>query len=280
VAKRITFIKDQLSQVHRHRQLHRDHRRERNAPIIALVGYTNAGKSTLLNSMSGAEVLAEDKLFATLDPTTRRIELNDGRQALLTDTVGFINKLPTLVIAAFRATLEEIAEASVLIHVLDVTHPNAREHAETVNHVLEEIGVDDKPVVVALNKIDRCGHGGVPTLDELIESLPLVGTKVPISAQQRLGFEELRTAVTAAIDTEREIAEVTLKIPYAASHLVERFYRVAAVSDIQHDDVGTTVTGRIASYDLDLFANYLVSEPVIERAITPLATRQEADSAA
>jgi GTP-binding protein HflX len=279
-AKRITFIKEQLSQVHRHRQLHRDHRRERNAPIVALVGYTNAGKSTLLNAMSGADVLAEDKLFATLDPTTRRIEVNDGRAALLTDTVGFINKLPTLVIAAFRATLEEIAEASVLVHVLDVTHPNVVEHARTVNHVLEEIGVDDKPVVIALNKIDRCGHGGVPPLAELVKSLGIIGTMVPISAQQRLGFEELRTAVSDAIDAEREVAEVWLKIPYGSSHLVERFYRVAAVSDLEHDEEGTLIAGRIASFDLEPFRPFLINDPVVEQAPLPLKTRHETDSAA
>jgi GTPase len=279
-AKRITFIKEQLSQVHRHRQLHRDHRREHNAPIIALVGYTNAGKSTLLNAMSGSEVLTEDKLFATLDPTTRRIELNDGRLALLTDTVGFINKLPTLVIAAFRATLEEIAEASVLIHVLDVTHPNVVEHARTVDHVLEEIGVDDKPVVIALNKIDRCGHDGVPPLADLIASLPLTGAMIPISAQRGIGFDELRTAVSDAIDAEREIAEVRLKIPYGDSYLVERFYRVAAVTDLQHDDDGTAIAGRIADYDLEPFRRFLVSEPVVETMMLPLAPRKEAESAA
>ena len=114
---------------------------------MALVGYTNAGKSTLLNALTGSDVFAEDKLFATLDPTTRRLDLPDGRTVLLTDTVGFINNLPTMVIAAFRATLEEINEAAVLIHVVDITHPNAAEQTETVNKVLEEIGADGKPVL-------------------------------------------------------------------------------------------------------------------------------------
>ena len=113
---------------------------------------------------------------------------NDGRDALLTDTVGFINKLPTLVIAAFRATLEEIHEAAVLVHVLDVTHPNAREHLTTVNEVLEELGVDDKPVIVALNKVDRAGLAGVPTLDELTQHLELEDVNVAISAQQGSGI--------------------------------------------------------------------------------------------
>src|SRR5690606_24348350 len=144
--QRISFLKEQLVQVHRHRELYRARRKDTPIAVVSLVGYTNAGKSTLMNQITGAGVFAEDKLFATLDPTTRRIELPAGRQVLLTDTVGFINNLPTQLIAAFRATLEEISEASMLIHVVDVTHPNAREQVETVKRTLEDLGVDDRPV--------------------------------------------------------------------------------------------------------------------------------------
>ena len=258
--KRITFIKDQLDQVHRHRELHRSKRREHEAPIVALVGYTNAGKSTLLNALSGADVYTEDKLFATLDPTTRRISLNDGREVLLTDTVGFINKLPTLVIAAFRATLEEIDEATVLVHVLDVTHPNAREHMTTVNEVLEELGVDDKPVIVALNKVDRSGLAGVPGIDELKKQLELDGLNVAISAQEKLGFDELRSAISTAIDLEREVRTVQVRIPYNRTELVERFYRVATVSEQDHDETGTLLHGRIAARHLEPYRQYLIHE--------------------
>jgi GTPase len=258
--KRITFIKEQLDQVHRHRELHRSKRREREAPIVALVGYTNAGKSTLLNALSGADVYTEDKLFATLDPTTRRITLNDGQEVLLTDTVGFINKLPTLVIAAFRATLEEIDEATVLVHVLDVTHPNAREHMTTVNEVLEELGVDDKPVIVALNKVDRAGLAGVPTVNELKEQLELDGPSVAISAQEKLGFDELRSAISTAIDLEREVRTVQVRIPYNRTELVERFYRVATVSEQDHDETGTLLHGRIAARHLEPYRQYLIHE--------------------
>ena len=139
-------------------------RRKAGVPVVALVGYTNAGKSTLLNRLTDAAVLAENKLFATLDPTTRRIALPSGRDALLTDTVGFINHLPTQLVAAFRATLEEISEADVLVHVVDLTHPNAEEQAATVRKVLAELKVGDKPTVVALNKIDELG-GEVPDGD-------------------------------------------------------------------------------------------------------------------
>lgn len=154
IERRIAWLKEQLADVHRHRELYRQRRRQAGMPVIALVGYTNAGKSTLLNAMTGADVLAEDKLFATLDPTTRQVLLPGNIIALMTDTVGFIQKLPPQLIAAFRATLEEIEEADVLLHVVDVTHRNAQEHAQTVEQTLRELGVADKPTLTVLNKID------------------------------------------------------------------------------------------------------------------------------
>ena len=256
--KRISFIKEQLGQVLKHRQLHRQHRRSRGAPVVALVGYTNAGKSTLLNALSGAHVVTEDKLFATLDPTTRKIDLGDGRVALLTDTVGFINKLPTLVIAAFRATLEEIDEASVLVHVLDVTHANAREHMVTVSEVLEELGVDDKPVIVALNKVDRCGSGDILSVEQSTERLVLDGPAIPISATTHLGFDALREAISAAIDAEANVREVRVRVPYDRGELVDRFYQVATVTTVDHDELGTLLNGRIASRHLDPYRPFLL----------------------
>jgi GTP-binding protein HflX len=151
IGRRIVHIQGQLEQVRRHRALHRRRRKRNAVPVIAIVGYTNAGKSTLLNALSGASVVAEDMLFATLDPTTRRVTLPNGREALFSDTVGFIQKLPTELVAAFRATLEEIHEADLLLHVVDITHPNAREQSETVMDVLADLGAVDQPMVVALN---------------------------------------------------------------------------------------------------------------------------------
>ena len=181
IGKRIVFIKAQLADVHRHRELYRENRREKGIPVVALVGYTNAGKSTLLNALTGSSVLAEDKLFATLDPTTRRVTLPGGREVLVTDTVGFINNLPTMVIAAFRATLEEITEATILVHVLDITHPNAREQAQTVELVLEDLGNDDKPVVLALNKIDQLDTESLEVRPEFLDNLKLVTRTARIS---------------------------------------------------------------------------------------------------
>ena len=154
INRRIGNLKGQIEKVRTHRNQHRSRRKRSNIPIVALVGYTNAGKSTLLNHLSGAEIYVADQLFATLDPTTRRVEFPGGKIALFTDTVGFIQKLPTTLVAAFRATLEEIAEADLLLHVVDVTHVNAHAQAKAVYQTLEDIEADHIPVLVALNKID------------------------------------------------------------------------------------------------------------------------------
>jgi GTP-binding protein HflX len=154
IDRRITRLRSELEKVRRHRRQYRIRRRKAEIPTVALVGYTNAGKSTLLNKISGADVYVADQLFATLDPTTRRVELSSGQQILMTDTVGFIQKLPTMLVAAFRATLEEITEADLLLHVVDITHRNVLSQAKAVRKTLEDIEGQDLPVVTALNKID------------------------------------------------------------------------------------------------------------------------------
>jgi len=155
VRSKIGRLKKQLEAVRRQRSLYRRRRARMGVPVVALVGYTNAGKSTLMRALSGADVFVEDLLFATLDPLTRRIVLPGGRRALLTDTVGFIQKLPTQLVAAFRATLEELAEADLLVHVVDMTHPDAAEQAEAVERTLAELEVAGKPRLTLLNKVDR-----------------------------------------------------------------------------------------------------------------------------
>ena len=155
IRSRINDIEKLIENVKKHRQLHRENRIASNIPTIALVGYTNAGKSTLLNKLTAAEVLAEDKLFATLDPTTRKIVLPNGQEALLTDTVGFIQKLPHQLVSAFRATLEEVKVADLLLHVIDASHINYEEQMQAVISVLKELKIVDKPTVLVFNKVDK-----------------------------------------------------------------------------------------------------------------------------
>ena len=154
VRNRIQRIRKELDQVSRQRDLYRSRRRNEGISVVSLVGYTNAGKSTLLNSLSEAGVVAEDKLFSTLDPVTRKVRLKSGREILFTDTVGFIQKLPPAIVAAFRATLEEIREARVIVHVADVSNPNLENHIEEVESILSDLEVADKPTILALNKTD------------------------------------------------------------------------------------------------------------------------------
>lgn len=163
IRRKIQRLKRQLEEVRRQRALYRRRRARQRVPVISLVGYTNAGKSTLMRALSGADVLVEDKLFATLDPVTRRVALPQGGAFLLTDTVGFIQSLPTQLVAAFRATLEELSEASLLLHVVDITHPDAAEQAQTVEDTLADLGLADKPYITVLNKADLiCGPDGSP----------------------------------------------------------------------------------------------------------------------
>jgi GTP-binding protein HflX len=154
IQRKISRLKQQIEQVRKQRLLYRQKRKKSGIPIVALVGYTNTGKSTLLNALSRAEVLADDKLFATLDPTTRRFVLPDKTTVLMTDTVGFIRKLPPAIVTAFRATLEELAEASLLVHVVDLSSPDAVEQCRAVEGILADLDLMEKPRITALNKID------------------------------------------------------------------------------------------------------------------------------
>ena len=207
VRRRMSKLKKDLEQVRVQRELYRRKRRRSGVPVVALIGYTNAGKTTLMRALSGADQRAEDKLFATLDPVTRRMGLPSGRPALLTDTVGFIQKLPTQLVASFRATLEELEEADILLHVVDVSHPHAGVHAETVEGVLRDLSVLGRPTIVALNKIDALtGDDDAPPATEAEARAPPGGpAPVPgavrhISASKGWGIDALRKAIDDALD--------------------------------------------------------------------------------
>jgi len=236
IRRRITHLKEELEKVRAHRKRHRARRRRAGMPTIALVGYTNAGKSTLLNALSDADVLVADQLFATLDPTTRRVDLPGGGTALFTDTVGFIQKLPTQLVAAFHATLEEITDADLLVHVMDVTHADVLRQAKAVHETLERLNASHTPIVTALNKIDRLSSPEAmpPGLDQF-------PNPVAISALTGDGLPELLSQVEGML--EAEMAHVSVLIPYQQGELVDLFHRRGLVEEEDHTEQGTQITG-------------------------------------
>jgi len=203
IRDKISRLKREIERVRVQRAQHRRQRARQGMPVVSLVGYTNAGKSTLMRALSGAEVLVEDRLFATLDPVTRRVRLPLGGFALLTDTVGFIQKLPTQLVAAFRATLEELEEATLLLHVVDITHPDAEEQSRTVEDTLVELRLADRPRITALNKIDAKEEGGRGKEEGEEKGAPRLPAwardGVPISAAKGWGLDELRSRLEVAL---------------------------------------------------------------------------------
>ncbi|HEX2516141.1 MAG TPA: GTPase HflX [Chloroflexota bacterium] len=240
IRNKIADLKEKIEKISDQRQLYRARRQREAVPVVALVGYTNAGKSTLLRALSDADVLVEDKLFATLDPTTRRIALPNGLQALLTDTVGFIQRLPTALVAAFRATLEEINFADVLLHVVDVTHPNRREQIQAVGQTLDELKIDEKPVITVLNKIDR-----LSPVER--EALPLLDypNAVPIAAATGEGLPALLETLQGVLAEVQDRVRLEVRIPYASGELVRLFHERGLVESEQYGPEGTELTGTL-----------------------------------
>ncbi len=238
IGRRIAHLKQQLEEVRRHRAQYRQKRRQAAVPTVAIVGYTNAGKSTLLNTLAQADILMADMLFATLDPTTRRVALPGGREALFTDTVGFIQKLPTHLVAAFRATLEEINEANLILHVVDIMHTNALEQAAAVEATLRGIGAVDAPVLVALNKID-CLADPVE-VSELVAEFP---NSLAISARTGQGIETLLARIESVLDTS--LVAVRVQVPYEHGELVSLIHQQGHVEWEEHGPEGTLIAGRI-----------------------------------
>lgn len=199
IRNRIQRTKKELESIRRHRSHYRARRQNQGIPVIGLVGYTNAGKSTLLNALTKTEALTENRLFSTLDPLTRRLRFDSGREALLTDTVGFIQKLPTLLVAAFRATLEEIKDSTMILQVVDISHPNTWEQTEIVDSLLSTLGLDGKPKIMVFNKVDRLTKLQVDI--KFKSKFPLAVNQVFTSALSGIGLEELSSILDKHLGT-------------------------------------------------------------------------------
>jgi GTP-binding protein HflX len=238
IRKRISKLKGELEKVRIHRQQYRNRRKRSRMPIVALVGYTNAGKSTLLNLLSQSDVYVADELFATLDPTTRRVELPGGNMILITDTVGFIQKLPTTLVAAFRATLEEINEADMLLHVVDVTHPQAWGQAKAVLETLAAIEADNLPVLTALNKIDK-----LPEPNLVNQSLSEFPGAVAISALQGEGIDILLQKINQFLF--ENYSEIVVQLPYKEGALISLFHDLGEIDRIEHNEYDVEIKGKI-----------------------------------
>jgi GTPase len=242
ITGRIVHLKRELEKVRSHRQRYRAQRKRNALPVVAIVGYTNAGKSTLLNTLVGSEeVTTADQLFATLDPTTRRVKLPNAQTALFTDTVGFIQKLPTTLVAAFRATLEEISEADLLLHVLDVTHPNARQQAQAVQDTLDELNVHDLPMITALNKVDALTEDGAA--DARTRLGEIFDDGVPISALTGQGVGNLLVRVSESLYAN--LVPMKIVVPYKQGQLISLFHEQAIVDHVEHQAEGVALEGRV-----------------------------------
>jgi GTP-binding protein HflX len=237
VRQRIALLKDKVDEIRHRRQVQRSQRAQSNIPLVSLVGYTNAGKSTLLNALSQAGVFVEDKLFATLDPTTRDVTFPNGTRALVSDTVGFIRNLPTQLVAAFRATLEEVTSADILIHVVDASNLGWVEQEETVVKVLHDLGADDKPTIMAFNKMDEVEDDEI--LRHLAASYPHV---VYLSAKQGRGIEELEQAIVDVVRSSWQSVDLTL--PLSAGNLVAELHARGEVTFEEYEEEGVHLMGR------------------------------------
>lgn len=250
INKRIVKLEDEIEKVRQHRNRHRQQRRKTNIPVVALVGYTNSGKSTLLNALTDANIYVADQLFATLDPTTRQLELPSGETVLLSDTVGFIQKLPTDLIAAFRATLEEIAEADLLLHLIDGSHENAANQKKTVLETLEELGNGEIPILTIYNKIDLLDERDLEELKENADPQALF-----ISAKERLGFEALAAGIASGII--QNFKRLSVLLPFSEGKLVSIFHEKGHVETLEHLEEGVSITGLLPIELLSFFEPYL-----------------------
>jgi len=250
VARHIAHLQRELEKVRAHRSRYRLQRKRSGIPVVALVGYTNAGKSTLLNAIAHTELYTADQLFATLDPTTRRIRLPQRHEVLLTDTVGFIQKLPSTLVAAFHATLEEIGEADLLVHVVDITHPNAAEQAQAVHQTLKELEIVDLPIVTALNKSDQ-----LQLSEETRAQLLTNPSAILISALHGEGVPALLARIESALF--ETLTPVRVRLPATAGNLIQMFYRLGCVESVTPGASGVIICGRLPGYLMETFREFI-----------------------
>lgn len=250
IRDRIAYIKGCISKVKNVRTLQRSGRAKASVPTVSLVGYTNAGKSTLLNTLTNSDIYAQDQLFATLDPTTRQLELPNKQQAILTDTVGFIQRLPHQLVAAFQSTLEEVVEADVLLHVIDVSHELYKEQVNAVYHVLEELGAKDKTIITVYNKIDKLPEGSA-----LAERLAKEENSICISAKARLNLDGLLALI--AENLKLKSVEESFLVPYSDSAAVSRLHEAGTVLEQEYLAEGTLLKVRMEAEQVQEFEKYL-----------------------
>lgn len=250
IRDRIAYIKECIGKVKSVRTLHRASRNKASVPTVSLVGYTNAGKSTLLNTLTNSDIYAKDQLFATLDPTTRQLDLPDKQQAILTDTVGFIQRLPHQLVAAFQSTLEEVIEADVLLHVIDVSHELYKEQSNAVYHVLEQIGAKDKSIITVYNKIDK-----LPEDSALPARLAQEENSVCISAKAGLNLDKLLEMI--AENLKMKAVEEYFLIPYSDSAIVAKLHSAGTVLEQEYLAEGTQLKVRLDANQLGEFEKYL-----------------------
>ena len=249
IRRRIDKLQEELKTLEKRRNQMRKRREKDGVQTVAIVGYTNAGKSTLMNALTNAGVLAENKLFATLDPTSRGLTLPDGRQVMLVDTVGLIRRLPHKLVEAFKSTLEEAAEATVILNVCDASDEHCAEHLEVTRKLLSELGCEGKPVISVMNKCDLVGD---------IYAMPTFGKTVMISAKQQRGFDELLEAVLKELPPTRRKAE--LLIPFSAGAIAARIRNEGVVEEEEYRPEGLYMRAIVEMSLLDTIKEYIIEQ--------------------